>query len=195
MVGILIGLAKSRAELPGNTLLTSRIHKHADFDLCLFLCSSSEGPWMYMFHHSVLPESLMWCLTLRGLGLSSRGCLSAHLLQLHSPENSSPPLCLLLSNISFCLPLILTTENVPVCCLHWIFEWVPTGQLVLLAFWPRLMRRREKDLDSGLQKLKPPHFSSPLINSLVYLPVTMTNDTTSWCYHIWQSHPGFELIN
>lgn len=112
-----------------------------------------------------------------------------------SRELFFPPLCLLLSNISFCLSLVLTSENVPMCCLHWIFERVPTGQLVLLAFWPRLMRREEKDLDSGLQKLKPPHFSSSLINSLVYLPVTMTNDTTSWCYHIWQSHPGFELIN
>lgn len=149
-------------------------------------------PWMNMFHHSVLPFQF---------GTEGPWTEQQWLPFCSSPtaavsiELFLPPLCLLLSNISFCLSLILTTENVPMCCLHWIFEWVPTGQLVLLAFWSRLMRRKEKDLDSGLQKLKPPHFSSPLINSLVYLPVTVTNDTTSWCYHIWQTHPGFELVN
>lgn len=100
-----------------------------------------------------------------------------------------------LTIISPCLSLILSVENVPMCCLQWIFEWVSLSQLVLLAFWCRLVRRKEKELDSGLQNLKPPHFSSPLINSLVYLPVTMTNDATSWCYHIWQSQPSFELGN
>jgi len=88
-------------------------------------------------------------------------------------------LCVLLTIISSHSSLILSVENVPMCYLQQIFERVPFGQLVLLAFWCKLVRRKEKKLDPGLQKMKSPHFSSPLINSLVYLPVTMTNDATS----------------
>lgn len=55
------------------------------------------------------------------------------------------------------------------------------------AFWPAgavgiLVQTGEKKgegIGFRTQKMKPPHFSSPLINSLVYLPVTMTNDATS----------------
>lgn len=51
-----------------------------------------------MFQHFVLVERPRVSLILRDLGLSSSGCLSAHLLQLHSPENSffpslSPSVC------------------------------------------------------------------------------------------------------
>lgn len=49
-------------------------------------------------------------------------CILAYLLLLHCPESGFVPLCLLLTIVSACLSLILSTENVAMCCLQRIFE-------------------------------------------------------------------------
>lgn len=170
---------------------------HSGFGICLFsalvqgalkrICFTTlsfQRDLMSVWYGGGLDRSAIWGTVIAYL-LISFSCTVQRIFFL----------CLLLTIISSCLSLILSVENVPMYCLQWIFERVPFGQLVLLAFWWRLVGRKEKELDSGLQKMKPPHFSSALINSLVYLPVTMTNDATSWCYHIWQSQPSFELGN